>query len=202
MREHGIERMLRDARINRIVEGATEVMTAFVALVGMKGVGEQLEAVLKASKHPINNFGRLKDFARSQWSDIIIGHRFDGLHDSLKAEGQMLANLTRKLARSVARLLAKHQMGILDMELLHQRVAWAVVELYAMAAVISKLQSLAGHTDHNGHGDISRQMLIGKTYCHHAAERIERRLATLFGNLDKETIRVADAVMGIKPKAD
>ena len=199
MREHGIERMLRDARINRIVEGATEVMTAFVALVGMKNVGENLEAVLKASKHPINNFGRLRDFARSQWSDIVIGHRFDGLHPSLKAEGATLASLTKKLARCVTRLLARHQMGILDLELLHQRVAWAVVELYAMAAVISKLQGMAGHPDHNGHGDVSQQMLIGKTYCHHAAERIERRLSTLFGNLDKETIKVADAVMGIKP---
>jgi alkylation response protein AidB-like acyl-CoA dehydrogenase len=196
MREHGIERMVRDARINRIVEGATEVMVAFVALVGMKGVGEEFEAILKAGKHPIENFGRLKAFARHQWSDVVVGPSFTGLHKDLAEEGAMLAKLTRKLARSVNRLLTKYQQRILDMEMLHQRVAWAAVEIYAMAAVISKLQTMAGYPDGNGHGDVSNQMLIGKTYCHHAAERIERRLNTLFDNLDKETIKVADAILG------
>src|SRR4029079_4449387 len=96
MLENGIGRALREARINRIVEGTTEVMTAFVALIGMKGVGEQFEQVLRMSKHPVGNFGRLATFAREQWRDVVVGHEFDGLHPELEAEGHALARLTNQ----------------------------------------------------------------------------------------------------------
>ncbi len=40
------ERWMRDARINMIGEGANEVLKAFIAVVGMRGVGEHLKGVL------------------------------------------------------------------------------------------------------------------------------------------------------------
>jgi hypothetical protein len=199
MREHGIERMLRDARINRIVEGATEVMTAFVALMGMKGVGEDLEGVMRQFKHPVDNFGRLASFARREFRDVVIGHDFAGVHPKLAAEGQTLSQLTKTLARDVIRLLGKHREGILDLELIHERLAWAVIEMYAMAAVISRLQLMLERTGGNGNGhgkELERDLVIGKSYCHQAAQRIRRRLGDLFSNLDRETIRSADAALG------
>src|SRR5260221_6621172 len=101
MREHGMERLLRDAGIIRIVEGTTEVMTAFVALVGMKEVGETLEGVMRLAKHPIGNFGRLAQFAKQEWSDLVVGPSARGLNREIAAEGHTLARLTRTLARDV-----------------------------------------------------------------------------------------------------
>lgn len=203
MRSSGIERMWRDARINRIVEGASEVMVAFVSLVGMKGVGEDLERTLKMIKKPVGNFGRLARFARGQWSDIVIGHNLPGLPPQLQAEGNTLAGLTKSLARKTISLLRRHRESILDLQLIHQRIAWSVIELFAMAAVLSKLQSQLEGQGAAGNGNgrldaaLQRDLTIGKAYCRHATERIRTHLHTLFTNADDALLGSADAALGL-----
>ena len=56
---------MRDARINTIGEGANDVLQAFIAVVGMRGVGEHLKGVLDALKHPFKDFGTLVKFGRA-----------------------------------------------------------------------------------------------------------------------------------------
>jgi alkylation response protein AidB-like acyl-CoA dehydrogenase len=199
MRANGLERMLRDARINRIVEGTTEVMTAFIALMGMKAVGETLEGVLQGITHPLGNAGRLAAFARSQWTDVVRGHTVPGLRADLAPEGRALARLTRQLARAVVRLLVTHRERILDLELVHERIAGAVVDLYAMAAVISKLQAAgAGATDQTASGNGGRlagDLIIGRSFCQNAATRIRARLRAVFANEDPRILRAGEAVL-------
>ncbi|MDP9174099.1 MAG: acyl-CoA dehydrogenase family protein [Planctomycetota bacterium] len=197
MRENGLERMLRDARINRIVEGATEVMSAFVALVGMKGVGDEFQNVLRAAKHPVGNFGRLATFARSQWKDIVIGAHAPAMHVELLEESETLAGLTHQFARDVSRLLRTHREGILEMQMLQERIAWSAVDLYVSAAVLSKLQGLLDGAGSDPRS-VRHDLLVGKRFCHHAAERITTRLHGLFVNHDDEILAVADDILGTK----
>jgi len=195
MRQNNLERMLRDARINRIVEGTSEVMTAFVALVGMKGVGEDFERVLKMARHPVGNFGRLAQFAHSQWTDMVIGPHIDHLRPQLQEEGRTLARLTTHFARAVSRLLRTWRERILDEQLLLERIAWAAVDLYATAAVIAKLQAESAAEE----ASARRDLLIGKAFCHHAAARIRGRLRELSNTRgDGEIKRVAETLLDVK----
>ena len=131
----------------------------------------------------------------------------------LAAEGRTLSRLTKMFARSVVRVLGRHRERILDMELLHERIAGAAIELYAMAAVISKLQMTLnasgvngngngnghgnGHTHGNGHGHSrwTREMVIGRAFCHHAARRVRRHLHELVSNTDRQILDSADAAL-------
>ena len=79
MRDEPYEKILRDIRIFPIFEGANDVMRAFVALSGMKPVGEKLSGLGEIGLgDPIGSIGVLADYVggriRSQVRPDRITH--------------------------------------------------------------------------------------------------------------------------------
>jgi hypothetical protein len=200
------ERMMRDARINMIGEGANDVLRVFTALVGMRDVGLELKGVLDAAHHPLRNLGRLSQFAGRRLEAMFSSPTVAVQHAELQPEAARLGRLVGLFGTNVERLLRTHQETVLDRQYQLARIADAAAELYVSACVLHRLDGPSGHQDHGAaadHGAVSdhdaeptaQDLAAGKYYLLTADRRIQNNLAALWSNDDEATTRMADSLL-------
>ena len=145
------ERWMRDARINQIGEGANEVLKAFIAVIGMRGVGEALRGILEALKHPFKEFGTLFRFGQSQLAARWQTPEIPVQSADLQTTAQQLAARVRDFGLVIPQVLAglrkkalargdfeDEELAILDTviksQYIHERLANAACDLLAEPA--------------------------------------------------------------------
>lgn len=189
------ERMMRDARINQIGEGANDVLRAFIALVGMRGVGEHLKGVVQSVFQP-GKWNAVFEFGRSQMTTRL------GLHvpevpvrnASLQGEARALGKRVRDFGVAVVDILRKHREGILERQYLQERIADAACELYASSCTLSRLDHLLSEGNGNA-TEMERDLSAGRYFLRHSNRRIRSLLAGLTDNDDDAITAAADGAM-------
>ena len=164
------ERMLRDSRINRIFEGANEVLRLFIALNGVQAPAEALKEVGSALRRPLRNLGLLSGYATSrvklrlgQTSTLDIE-----LHDRLKKHKEYFEQHVAELGSATDRLVIRHREQIVDSQLMLVRLADMAIDLFATAAVIARTQSLI---DERGVETCDREIALCDLFCVEAGRR-------------------------------
>ena len=100
MRDEPYEKILRDIRIFPIFEGANDVMRAFVALSGMKPVGEKLSGLGEIGLgDPIGSIGVLADYVGGRIRSQVRPERISMAHTELSEHADAVADQVQRAAR-------------------------------------------------------------------------------------------------------
>jgi hypothetical protein len=190
-----MERILRDARINQIGEGANEVLTSFIAMAGMKGPGEHLRDVRDALFKPFEKFGLITRFATEQAGSWLRTPDVSVRSDALRSNARELGRLIRRFALSVQGAMVRHREEIVERQLVHQRIAQAAMELYASACVLSRhdaeLSGTIARDDAPGLADAAAMLFLESSAC-----RIRESLQALNDNHDPRIEDAARSALG------
>jgi alkylation response protein AidB-like acyl-CoA dehydrogenase len=188
------ERMMRDARINTIGEGANDVLRAFIAMVGIKPVADQFLSVKNALVHPLRDFGTLLSFGGKQLRARFTTPDVPVRNSSLREPAQELGRRVRDFSLAVQSMLMKHRENILLRQYVQERLADAACELYASSCTLARLDALM--TVGNGHAEeVARDVAAGRYFLRLSNRRIKQCLAALSDNDDADTTATADAVL-------
>jgi acyl-CoA dehydrogenase family protein 9 len=190
------ERMMRDARINMIGEGANDVLRAFVAIVGMKPVIDQLLGLKTALSAPFKELGTLLTFgAKRVGAQLgLTAPEVPVRSAELQPYAQELAKRLREFGLAVQTVLIRYREAIVDRQYVLERISDAACELYASGCTLSRLEQMLAEGNGNP-AELGRDVLAGKYFLRLADRRVRQSLAALRDNDDTMTTATANAVL-------
>jgi acyl-CoA dehydrogenase family protein 9 len=189
MRDEPYEKILRDIRIFPIFEGANDVMRAFIALSGMKPVGEKLSEVGEVGLgDPIGSIGVLVDYVGGRIQREVRPDRIKAAHPELSDLADSASDQVKELRDVTESLLRKHRGGIVERQFAQKRIADSIADIYAQIAVLSRVTRIF---EDQGVEPSGQERYIAETFCTRAAGRVRSRFGHVEDNDDERMSAIA-----------
>jgi alkylation response protein AidB-like acyl-CoA dehydrogenase len=192
------ERLLRDARINRIFEGTNEILRLFIALNGIAEPAQRLAGLGSALKSPLRNVGLLGSYAAER-----LMQRFGAtasldaaLDERLGKHKTKLEKHVGELATVTERAITVHRTAIIDKQMILERLANMAIDLFATACTIARAQRMI-ETSKSDAGLVARSIALCDLFCVTAGLRFRtNRIALESEAVDDSRRVVAGQVRG------
>lgn len=178
------ERMMRDARLNQIGEGANDVLRCFVAAVGLRHLGKDMESIQRnALRKP---WGAAKLLPKRVNVPIK--------HEHLTWYARQLGRQISHFAWDCQMSLIKHREGIINRQFIQARLGDIATELFMASCVYSRLSSLMVNGTIEEPAKL-KEFRVGALYLRMAFRRNRERFFDLKSNFDEEVVAVAEDIL-------
>ncbi len=191
------ERMVRDARIARIVEGTDEIMRLFIAREAMDVHVSQIMPLLMPGGNKLKHFfgSFLPFYAKwypKQWMPAGGGYATSHLDHHNQAHLIFIGRNAKKLARTMFHTMARYQQKLEREQLIMANFVDIGTDLFVMAAVLSYADALLPTVEHKA----ELQQLVD-LFCTDAEERVKANLKAVTRNHNRKYSDVSrDAMDG------
>jgi hypothetical protein len=187
-------RILRDARINQIGEGSNEVLTSFIALVGMRGPGMEFKEIYDTMLKPWRpdrakawGAGLKRLSAAVKVPDVPVRS------GQLRGYAGQLARLVWRFNFAVDKALITYREPVMEMQLIQERIAVAAMELFATTCVLSRWDSELNAVAKNGEHEPDH--FAADLFVRRSLRKIREALRDLGDNDDRALMKTADAIL-------
>jgi acyl-CoA dehydrogenase family member 9 len=171
LRSEPWEKVVRDIRIFPIFEGANDVLRAFIALGGIKPVGEKLEGLGDIGlSDPIGSIGVLVDYVADRAKREVRPDKIGMAHEELSSHADAVSDQVKRLASTTEGLLREHGKGIIQRQFQQKRLADISADVFAQVAVLSRVSAIY---EDQGVEASGQERFIADTFCSRAAARVD-----------------------------
>ena len=190
-----LERMVRDARINQIGEGSNEVLTSFIALVGMRGPGMEFKEIYDTMLKPSRGLGKAWTAGMHRLGAAVRIPDVPVRSAKLRSFANQLGRLIWRFNIAVNRALIAYREPILDLQLVQERIAGAAMDLFASTCVLSRWDAELQFARRNGDSGPQTNH-AADLFLRQSFRRIRRFLSDLSENEDKAVVATANSALG------
>ena len=189
LRDRPYEKILRDLRIFPIFEGANDVLRIFVALSGLKPLGDELKGLKGVDfSDPLGSVGVLLEYVGGRIQREVRPDRVGRAHPELESLAAPVAGQVKRLRDLSESLLRKHGKDVVERQFQLKRLADAVADIYAQIAVLSRVSSIF---EDQGVEPSGQERYIAETFCTRAASRVGGSLDRIEHNDDERASAIA-----------